>query len=646
MQDFNDKIISVETEEKKGIGFFGAIWRLLSFIGAALTFIRNFIGNTIMVIIIILIVIAYNFASNLTQEVQTVFKGPNQPPVVTEDIDTIYFALNGYIQEAPFAKGKVESLLRELNAGLNGAYSHELIAIEKALDLALKDKKIKTLIFDIQNASGLSMSNVQRLGEKIQKLKAQGKEVVFSALTYSQTNYALASYASKILLDPIGEVGLKGISLSNLYYKGLIDKLELRPYIFRAGHYKSAVEPYIRDNMSDDVKAQYQELANSLWQEYKKELRVRTSLINSEILPSAANYANFLEQYGGDVAAMQHKLKLVDKLIPLDTYLYELYAKNTNKQEARDFSELKNVLSYQDYILLNDQKSSAKNNIYVVYGIGTIMDKAEDTQSFSPDNIIPILNNIQKDKNAKTVIMYLNSPGGTVTAASAIYRKLMQLKANGIEIVVSMNGVAASGAYLISAAADKIYATNTTLTGSIGVFAMALGLDKILNKYGVYQDGVSTNELAVTPIATQLPQSLERIYNLQIQSTYRNFIDTVATARKLDKNNYLEFAEGQVFIASKAKKLGLVDEIGGLNQAIKDAVTTNKLNENNVKVVHCTVNTDENLSVFENIFISHIQAYLPKELSLLILESKKAKVLSNDINQDKVILALDPINAL
>lgn len=646
MQDFNDKVISVQTEEKKSISFFGLIWRFLSFIGATLTFIRNFIGNVIMLIIIGLIIIAYNFASNLTQEVQTVFKGQTAPPVLTQQVDTLYFALNGNIQEAPFAKGKVESLLRELNDSLNGSYSHELLAIERALDLALVDDNIQRLIFDMQGATGLSLSNVQRLGEKLQKLKEQGKEVIVAAQSYSQTNYALASYASTILLDPIGEIGLKGINLSNLYYKGLIDKLELRPYIFRAGHYKSAVEPYLRNNMSDDVKAQYQELANSLWQEYKNELKVRDKLKNSQILPNAASYVSLLELFNGDIAAMQQKLKFVDELMPLDSYLEQIYLNTENKQGAREFSELKNVLAYQDYLLFKAQNNTAKNKVYIVYGIGTITDRAENTQSFSPDNIIPILNNIQKDKNAKAVIMYLNSPGGTVTAATAIYRKLMQLKAQGIDVIVSMNGVAASGAYLISAAADKIYATNTTLTGSIGVFAIALGFDKLLNKYGVSQDGVSTNDLAITPIATQLPEAQERIYTLQIQNTYRNFIDLVAQARKLNKNNYLQFAEGQVFIASKAKDLGLVDEIGSLNQALDDTIASYNLNKDEVKIVHCTVNSDENLSMFENLFITHLHSYLPNELNLLLLEAKKNKALIFNPNQDKLVLALDPIQAL
>lgn len=648
MQNQDEKpIVQIVSPNTPKGGFLKSICHIMMFIGSVLTFIRNFIANLVMLLIIALIFVGIGIFNNFEENTQTVMTNKSAIPTNIMQADTVYFPLNGYISEIPFSRSQIDVLYRQLNSSLKGETAHELLEIEKALTYASSDKNIKRIVIDLQNAYGLTLSNTERLGKIIDELKSNGKEVITTAFNYSQVNYALASHASIISLDPLGEISLRGLSMQNLYFKDLLESMEITPYVFRAGHYKSAVEPYMRDNMSDDVKAQYQDIANNLWSIYTQEIGVRKAISRMNVLPAANDYAAMLEVYHGDKALMQFEQNLADKLIS-SSDLYKELAKADNNDPFVSFDKQPNVINYQDYTMVKDMQQSnlTDNNIYVVYGIGTIVDKAESNETFSPDNIIPILDKILQDKKAKAVVLYINSPGGTVTAATAITRKLNELKDHGIKIVVSMNGTAASGAYMIATAADKIIATESTITGSIGVFGVSFGVHDLLNDFGVYQDGVVTNDLAITPIASKLPQSQAKIINLQIQNTYRHFINMVANSRNLDENDYLKYAEGQIFLAKQAQDLKLVDEIGTFNDALNITLADLKLSLNNTKIIHTTAGDTTNLSVFEQLFFSKISSYLPNELSLALLEVKHYNQLKSDKNANQQILAICPIKAV
>lgn len=644
------RTIKVQTEYGGGFSFSKIICHFFSLIGAALTFIRNLIANTVMLLLILLVVCGYYAFSDFKEEIVNLAKQHDEKPM-TQDAKILYLPLKGTISEVPFSKSQFDVIYRELGNSIKGEGSHELLAIERALRLAAEDGQIEKVILDLQGTRGLSMANVQRLGLLLDKLQKKNKEVIATATVYTQTNYALATHADVILLDPIGEVSLRGIGINNLYFKELLDKIMVRPYIFRAGELKSAVEPFMQNSMSDPVKKEYQDLAAKLWDVYLQSLGNRTDLDKNMVLPDATSYAGTLAFFKGDKATMQLEHKLIDKLQSKIEYLNSLKSEYGVAKDGPTY--MPKVINYRDYLdfRMHDLSEPAappkgedgQSNIYVVYGIGTITDFRESSVDFSPENLMPILDGIAKDENAKAVVMYINSPGGTVTASEMIRRKLESLRESNIDVVVSMNGVATSGAYMVASAARKILATPSTVTGSIGVFGIGFGADQLLNNYGVYQDGVSTNELAELPAAKPLSQNVMTIMELQINNTYQRFIDLVATSRSLNFDNYKEYAEGKIFVAEDAKKLKLIDDIGTLYDAIDIAVKENTLDKGKVRVIHAGMRHESKFPLLEQFIFGNLYGLLPEGVAAALLDLREgSKVLGGSLYEDRAIMAITP----
>ena len=616
------------------------VWRALLWVGGALTFVRNFICNAVMVLILLFGFIACQTMQSFKDEAQAVFSGQNEISPASLQAKVLYLPLSGYISEMPFGTSQFDTLYRELNANLSGQRVHELLAIEKALTLAANDDDIQYVLLDVEGMGPISQSMAMRIGAKLQALQQAGKETAITATTYSQGAYLIAANAQHIYLDPLGSVDLKGIALSSLYYKELIDKLELTPYIFRAGHFKSAVEPYTRDEMSPDVKAQYQELAQGLWQNYVNGLQVRKAISRMEVLPEAAQYIAALEHYQGDVALMQQEMNLVDKLQSKNQLLQKLSGRFGQSQDDRFIPEM---IDYRDYLTLFTKHPGPTKKIAIVYGVGNIVKHSQSTQEFSSDNLLPLLNDLGQDNDLKALVLYINSPGGMAEASEEIRRAIERLRDSGVKVVVSIQGMGASGAYWTATASDAILATKDSLVGSIGVFSLGVGVHQLLNNIGIHQDGVSTHEFAQMPVAQPLGPNMQKRYELSVAHTYKTFISLVSASRNLDASNYQTFAEGQVFLAPKAQQLGLVDKLGTLEDALNEAATLAGGTLDDYEVVQALPSQDKRLSAIENFIFRRVATYLPQEITQALLTMKQASLTADSNDTQMQIELLSPL---
>lgn len=679
-------------------------------LGRTITFARNLVFNLIFLLLIFVAFGGYYAVSSFKEG----FLTPNYDHLAIENNQSapqvLYFDLSGPISEIPFANTQLDNLQRELEFALYGKQSHELIAIENALKLVANDPQIKKVIIDVDDMSPINLTMVARLGKAINIAKGKDldRQVITIGTNYSQASYALAAYSDHIVLDPLGQIDLKGITMSSLFFKDLLDKANVTPYIFRAGHFKSAVEPFMLNSMSYDVRQEYEAIAFKSWSIYRDALNIRKAIKNKRILPDAQTYVSWLKSFNGDRAALQLSEGFVDEVTPLSTYLAQI-AKEVTADPAN--SDLPAIITYQDYLIkyqlqqnteskigalsnieipqqpseliknnnfvnpdLSELVTKVKNNmasslvniqadsklstvksesrmqlygngsskVAVIYGVGEITDLSETAYDFTYDNLAPLIRRAKFDDDIAAMVLYLNSPGGSVTASEKIRRLLALYKESGKPLIVSMNGTAASGAYWIATQADAIVATPSTITGSIGVFGLAFGAHKLLNRFGAYQDGVATNELATTPIAKAMPQSQQDIISLSVEKTYNDFINLVATSRKLKTQDYQRYAEGQIFLADDAKNIGLVDYIGDLDDAIKIASEAADLKPEQVKVKHFSPKGAD-LSGIESMFFSMAQAYLPQDLTYALVEYKKhTKVIEQ--NNPKSVIAISPVS--
>lgn len=726
----------------------GAVCNALLSIGSAITFARNLVFNLIFVLLMFFIFGGYMAVQSFKNS------GFSLSTNTIEQIESngakaqvLYFDLNGPISEIPFSSNQLDSLQREIQYSLYGQQSHELVAIEKALNLVARDKEIKKVIISIDGMSPISLSVAERIGKAMElaKNKDFDREVVVVGIDFDQSAYALAAHADKIVMDTLGTVGLRGIAMSSLYFKDMLDKANLTPYIFRAGHFKSAVEPFMLNGMSYDVRREYQAIAYKSWDIYKKSIAVRKGIKTTEVLPDANVYVNWIARYKGDRGELQLAQGLIDEIRPIDEY-YQQLSEELNADYHTPYRPA--IITYQDYLLrhhvratgsskvgalsqidvpqqsaslasvdvtesvasatkaaasagkavvkaASDNVTSAATNaaraalgyqidpraeeeqapdlvfnqniaiseakkqierrlknksvpkgygqVAVIYGIGEIVDQGEKATDFTFDNIVPLIEEAQNDDSINAVVLYLNSPGGSVLASEQIRRALETFQKYSLKpLVVSMNGTAASGAYWIGSQAERIFATKSTITGSIGVFGLTFSAHKLLNKYGAYQDGVVTNELALTAIAKEMPNSQQNILNMSVENTYKQFVELVARNRGLKPNDYQIYAEGQIFLADDAKSIGLVDEIGDLSDAITYAAAQANIKPGNVHVKHMAPG-NQSLSGFEGIIFGMSNAFLPQEFTYALIEMRKnLKYVKTDGSTS--LMAISPIS--
>ena len=437
------------------------------------------------------------------------------------------------------------------------------------LEKAASDTKIKGIFLDITNVPA-GIATVEEIRNALIEFKKSKKFIVAYSEIYTQKTYYLTSVADKIYLNPQGAIEIKGLGGEIMFYKGALEKLEIEPQIIRHGKFKSAVEPYMLDKMSDANREQTHTFINSIWQQIISGIAKERKISTASIQEMADN---MLVQSPEDAL----KYKLVDKLLYRDEVTAELKGRlgvaEKDKLALVDFSSYFNTPTIRKYDL-------ATPKIAVIYATGAIESGEGDDKTIGSERISKAIAEARKDEKVKAIVLRVNSPGGSALASDVIWREVVLAK-KVKPVVVSMGDVAASGGYYIACAANKIYASPNTITGSIGVFGVMFNGQKFLNnKLGITIDTVKTGKHSdLGSIYRPLTADERAVIQQEVEHVYDLFTKKVAEGRKKTQAEIDSIGQGRVWSGTDAMKIGLIDAFGGLNDAIADAAKMAKLDK-------------------------------------------------------------------
>jgi protease IV len=451
---------------------------------------------------------------------------------------------------------------------------------------AATDKHIRVLVLDLDKMRGAGQPMLEELARAIQKFRASGKPVIAYGTTFDQDQYYLAAQADKVYLDPTGFVMIEGFSRYPLYFKGLLQKLGVDVNVFRVGTFKSAIEIFTRSDMSAADKEQSLAYLDVLWSSYQKALTAARKLPADAIGNYVQSLAKSVSDANGDAAKVALQAKLVTALA--DNLQMERQLKG---MVGEDKSGSFNQISAEDYArIVHAQKKVHDGDgsaaIGVIVASGDIADGKQPPGTIGGDSLSQLIRKARIDKNIKAVVLRVDSPGGSVAASEEIYRELEALRAAGKPLVVSMGDLAASGGYYISAPANQIWASPATLTGSIGIFAVIPTINQTLSKVGVSVDGIGTTPLAGSlTIDRPLSKEASELVQSQIDRGYQQFVDRVASGRRETPQQIDAIGQGRVWAGADARRIGLVDRLGTLEDAEKAAAQLAKVTQYHVEFI-------------------------------------------------------------
>ncbi|GLS98737.1 protease 4 [Sphingobium jiangsuense] len=491
--------------------------------------------------------------------------------------------LDGYIVEQPRAADPASLLI----GGAAPVREYRLRDIVMALEAARTDPRVKAVVLDLDGFMGGGQVAIARVGKALDGLRAAKKPVLAYATAYEDDGYQLAAHAGEVWLNPLGGVALLGPGGSQLYYKGLIDKLGITTHIFRVGTYKSAVEPFLRTDQSPEARQANQALADHLWQNWKAD--VAAARPAARIIPYSADPVAAVEAAQGNLARAAIDAKLVDKLG--DDGEFERRVAGIAGENGKEDGPAFAAIDLDDYI--RAKRPANKGQIGVLTVAGEIVDGEAVPGTAGGDSIADQLYGALADKDLKALVLRVDSPGGSVLASERIRRAIVEARAQGLPVVVSMGNVAASGGYWIATASDRILAEPSTVTGSIGVFGIVPSFEGMLAKIGVTSDGIRTTPLSGEPnVLGGLSPEFRRVTQLGVEDAYRRFLALVAAARKTTPDKVDAIAQGRVWDGGTARQLGLVDGFGGLEEAIAEAARLAKLDPAKARPYHIEPKVD------------------------------------------------------
>lgn len=459
--------------------------------------------------------------------------------------------------------------------------------IENALDTAAGDDHIKAVVLDLDDFSGGSFAQLERVGKALKQFEKSGKPVIAYASNFSQGSYYLASMANKAYLTTNqGMVTMLGLAAYRNYYKDLIDKLKIQWHVFRVGKYKSYVEPYTRNDMSPAAKQENSDLLDQLWTRYVNEVADArgnkaadlTSLVNH--LPEALDDAN------GDASSLATHSNLVDGILPLPRLRAQLEGIVGTDQDTGSF----NQIGMDAYLKARNPAARIANRAWdqvaVIVAQGDISSGKEPPGAIGSVTLSHLLERARRDDRVKAVVLDVDSPGGSALASDHILQAELALEQSGKPLVVSMSGVAASGGYWISMAGNKIFASPSTITGSVGIFGMLPTFEKTMNWAGIHRDGVETSPLADfgDPLRALGPDAA-KVFQEIINHGYEEFTGNVAHYRDLPLSHVKAIAQGRVWTGRDAKRIGLVDQFGDLHAAVAEAARLAHVNQYGVTYI-------------------------------------------------------------
>lgn len=467
-----------------------------------------------------------------------------------------------------------------------GTYS--LNEIVDAIAQAKSDESITGIVLKLDDFHSTGLTKMRIIAKAIDDFKTSGKPVIAISDNYSQEQYFLATTANKIYMNSMGSVELSGFGHYRTFFKDAIDKLKINVHIFRVGTFKAALEPFFRNDMSEEAKTADLAWLSEVWKTYKEDVRKRRPTIKIDDFDDYINNSDKeLAKYSGDFAAMAIAANLVDGALSreeLNDVLVKTFGSDGSKQKSYK------RINLDQYIKKNRIPvfpwDVAENQIGVVYAQGIILDGEQPEENSGGDSVASIIRKARLSSNIKALVLRIDSGGGSVFASEIIRKEVELFKKSGRPVVASFSSVAASGGYWIATPADEIWASPTTITGSIGIFGAFPTFEKLSNHLGVYSDGVGTTNIANgIDLFSPLNPVVQNIFQSSVEFGYDQFLTHVSKSRKMSKEDVDKIAQGRVWTGTMAKQIGLVDQLGDLNDAIASAAKRAKITEYDVVTI-------------------------------------------------------------
>ncbi len=542
--------------------FFIGLWDVMNF---TRRLILNLVFFGLLLLVLMLFVTALGMSASSTK--------------VLQDRTTLVIAPEGRLVEQ-FTSDPVSRALGKA-LGDSNAEELQLRDLVRAIEAARDDKKIERVVLNLDRLQPSGFASMREVSVALQELRAANKQVVAYSENLNQSQYLLAAQADEVYLDPMGSLLLEGLGRYRQYFRtGLQEKLGVDVHLFKVGEFKSAAEPYVLDAASPQAKEADLFWMNDVWQRYLGDIAKARKLDPAQLAAGIDTLPEGIAAVEGDLARFALQQKLVDGLKTRE----EVQALLTERGAAdSDADGGFRQIALNDYLLQVDARRSpvdSRPQVAVVVAEGEISGGDLPAGRIGGESTSALLREARDDDDVKAVVLRVDSPGGEVFASEQIRREVDALKAAGKPVVVSMGDMAASGGYWISMNADRIYADESTITGSIGIFGMIPNFARSLDKIGVHTDGVGTTRFAgAFDVTRPMDPAVGQVIQSIINKGYADFTGKVAQARNKPVEAVDEVARGRVWSGAQAKERGLVDEFGGLKAAVADAANRAKLGE-------------------------------------------------------------------
>ena len=572
-------------------------WTKSLFIGlwTVLNFTRKLFFNIIFIVIFAGIIIAATSSDN--------------DPLTVNANSALYLTLNGKLV---IEKEGIDPFEQFLQDALGDEPENPEVLVRdvvKVLENAQKDRRIKALVLDLHGLTGGGLDKLRVVADAIDEFKTSEKPVYAIGDYFSQDQYYLAAHADNIYLNPMGGLMLEGYGRYGMYFKDMLEKLKVTTHIFRVGTYKSAVEPIMRNDMSEEAKEAEKQWLDGYWNQYKQDVAAARGIETSNFDETLEGLLGKFEAAGGDFAQYALENGWVDALKTREEVrqeLIELVGEGDNRHGV-------NLTAYSTYLkVVNPPLPAIESNIdkvAIVVAKGTILDGDQKAGTIGGDSTARLLRKARLDDSVKAVVLQIDSPGGSAFASEIIRQEVLQLQQAGKPVVASMSTYAASGGYWIAASTDKIIASPSTITGSIGVFGMFMTYENSLDYIGVHSDGVGSTELTGFSVARPLAPEFGQILQRNVENTYGNFLSLVASSREMTVEEVDDVAQGRVWIGEDALELGLVDQLGTLEDAVSAAAEFAALEEYDTQYVQHSLSAQD---LFWKEFFGQAMTYVGK----------------------------------
>jgi protease-4 len=441
----------------------------------------------------------------------------------------------------------------------------------EVVDAARDDDRIRALVLDVEGLEGAGLPMLQDLARSIGWFRESGKKVFAYGEAFTQRQYFLAAQADEVYLDPMGYILLEGYGYYRTFFRGTLDKLAVDVNVFKAGRHKSAPDEWTRMDMSPEDREDARVWVGALWDGYKADVAEARKLEPGLIQAYADEAAKGVRAAGGDLARYAMVRGLVDGLKTRQEF-EDIVARVAGEDEESGGFQAVDWQGYLPFVRSDDADAGRDDKVGVIVASGEILDGEHSPGLIGGDSLSEVLRDVREDDDIGAVVLRIDSPGGSIMASEVIRREVAALRASGKPVVASMGTVAASGGYYIAMDADRIVAAPTTITGSIGVFAVIPTFQRTLGKIGVTSDGFGTTVLAgQTDLDRALGSEAREILQASVEHAYRTFVGHVARSRKRSPADVEGVAQGRVWLGADAKAAGIVDELGGVDEAIAEA---------------------------------------------------------------------------